>query len=370
MYMKLKCFICDYEVYGDPLTNTQCPRCRGILAVHYTNPVFKIDSRGKGVWRYSSLLPDVGERISLGEGLTPVNNVEEIYVKNERFNPTGSYADRSSAIITSVLKVRNIDTFTILYEEDFTKSLTHYTHFVGLKPSISIPRIDLVDLDDILFFISRGIDIVFDNKPLNTLVIKYLNPLTVEGLKTIAFEIYESRIPVERVVVPCETGLLALSILKGFKELKERNVDVDYEVVAVSIKNRGCRLLNNVREVKVIEVGDREVFEALREAYEKGFKTKPLSALSLYIAENIGKSLAVVTMGFKTVTSRESAVKKLILEILSQGKPMTAYEIWKTKPIYTLRAVYKAIKDMENKKEICFEIVSKSRRKIKVYRLC
>ncbi|MEM4848695.1 MAG: HTH domain-containing protein, partial [Ignisphaera sp.] len=63
-------------------------------------------------------------------------------------------------------------------------------------------------------------------------------------------------------------------------------------------------------------------------------------------------------------------VKKHIVEILSKKSPLTAYEIWKEKPIYTLRAVYKAVKDMEAKGELCFDIMTRGKRKIKLYKLC
>jgi len=369
---RVKCLRCGYEkLVSDLLSVSLCPRCGSVLGVDHSNNVFRVDLMGRGVWRYSSLLPSIPERISLGEGLTPISKFGSVWIKNERFNPTGSYADRASAVIISYIKSCGWSLFTSLYERDFTKSLVRYAQSQNMQCRVVALGMNFMDIDDILFLASKNIEVSFNIDNEEKPFVRYANPLTIEGLKTIAFEIYESGVSAERIVVPSETGLLALSILKGLNELRESGIDINYEIVAVSLKNSSPSYLAGVRDVKVVEIGDGEAYEALKNVISKGFNTKPLSALSIYVAENFGKAVAVLTMGFKTLSTRSSNVKRMIIEVLLQEKrPLTAYEIWKTKPVYTLRAVYKALKSMELANEICFDVVSKGMRKTKVYKLC
>ncbi|MFN3268812.1 MAG: hypothetical protein ACK416_06105, partial [Zestosphaera sp.] len=89
------------------LLQASCPRCGGMLSIHYGGACFQVRRDEKGIWRYS-LLPTFQTRVSLGEGLTPITVVDGVLVKNERFNPTGSYADRASSIIASYVRSMGI----------------------------------------------------------------------------------------------------------------------------------------------------------------------------------------------------------------------------------------------------------------------
>ncbi|MEM0027035.1 MAG: hypothetical protein QXT53_04365 [Ignisphaera sp.] len=88
-----------------------------------------------GVWRYSFLLPSFGKEFSLGEALTPIYKIEGVLIKDESRNPTGSYADRASAVIVShVMSLGNAinKSFIVQYVEDFTKSVVYYMeHAIG-----------------------------------------------------------------------------------------------------------------------------------------------------------------------------------------------------------------------------------------------
>ena len=362
----LECLRCGWsEGYAErKLLQASCPRCGGLLAVRYEGARFQAQRGEKGVWRYSSLLPPLPVRVSLGEGLTPVTEVEGVLVKNERFNPTGSYADRASAVIASHVRSAGLGEVCAEYVRDFTRSLAHYLQGAGLRVAASLLS---VDSDDALFFASRGVEV---GRACNALL-RYASPLTLEGLKTIIFEIYERRVKAEKVVVPAETGVLALSLLKGLRDLSGAGIDAGYEVVAAALKGAGPPLLEGVSNIRVVEVPEGELFEAYKKLVGRGFRVKPVVALSYHVAESLGGSVAVATMGYRP-PPREgvSEVRKLVLEALSGGRALTAYEIWRENPLYTLRAVYKAVKAMESRGEVCAEVAARGRRKVKVYRLC
>ncbi|MEM3806048.1 MAG: pyridoxal-5'-phosphate-dependent protein subunit beta [Desulfurococcus sp.] len=313
-------------------------------------------------------MPSFKNRVTLGEGLTPVSRVEEILVKNEKFNPTGLYSDRASALISSFLRDIDAKKVYVGYSEEFTKSLIYY--LAGVSLYIVASSIFDIDPEDIMLFASKGLDLVYEY-PNDAAVVYYENPLTIEGLKTIVFELYEKSVKTENIVVPAKSGILALSLYKGIEDLNEAGIETSFQVTAATLKGFNPQILRNLRRVKVFEVSEVELYEAYRKLLRKGFKIKPLAALSYHVAEIIGNSVAVVTMGYKTrTTGRGSDVKKLVLDIVSRKPLITAYEIWKEKPVYTLRAVYKAIKSMELNGEICFEVKTRGVRKVKLYKLC
>ncbi|MEM4787344.1 MAG: hypothetical protein QXV28_05155 [Ignisphaera sp.] len=365
----LKCLHCGYEVQSNTLLQSHCPRCSGVLEVEYSRPVFRVATGEKGLWRYLPLLPPIRSRISLGEGLTPLSRVGRVFIKNERYNPTGSYADRASAIIASYARDLGVERVVAPYVRDFTRSLTYYLLSIGIDVGVAVDSIFSIELDDIVFFSSKDVDVV-GKADVRGLFIDYVNPLTIEGLKTIVFEVYEKKIDVEHIVVPAETGLLSISIQKGLRDLQLGGSEFNCEVVAAKVKGFDSPLLRGIHGIRIVEVLEDEVYEAYKKFVSRGFKTKPLAALSYYVAESLGSAVAVVTMGFASPSGGRSMVKRFVMDVLSRKSRLTAYEIWREKPIYTLRAVYKAVKDMEARGELCFDIAARGKRKIKLYRLC
>lgn len=344
--------------------------------------MFRVDPAKPGVWRYSSLLPSFGKEFSLGEALTPIYKIGGVLIKDESRNPTGSYADRASAVIVShVMGLGDVvnKSFIVQYVEDFTKSVVYYMEH-AIDPgriSVEIQNLFEVLVDDLMYFASRNIGLA-RNTSLHCggdslIYIGYFNPLTVEGLKTIVFEVYESNVRVENIVVPAETGLLAYSILKGIQDLRKAGFDIGYNIVAVLAGSQNTPdLLRLNPEIKTVRVSDEEIYEALKTLAQRGIKAKPISAIGYYIAENIGDSMAILSGGIKHVvrSGRRSLLKSRIVETLSRKSPATAYEIWKENAEYTLRGVYKALKSMEKNGEVCYEVTSRGKRKIKLYKLC
>lgn len=369
----LKCLRCKCEQeFRDAadLLNSHCPRCDGLLVVEYTRPVFKINPKERGVWRYSSLLPNPQKKISLGEGLTKTSWVGGVLVKNERSNPTGTYADRASALITSFLSELGETPVGVEYAPEFTRSIvTYINRTLGSRVTVISDDLLSVDPEDAMLFAS--LDIVLSSRPPRGVIISYVNPLLVEGLKTIVFEMLEQEVKADYIVVPTKSGALALSIWKGLQDLKKAGVEFSMEVVAATPS--GCKppLLSYCNDIKIVQVPLEELYESYKELARRGFTIKPIAALGYHVAKNLGRAIAVVTMGYKPRSTRKTSnVKKLVLDLLSKRPMLTAYEIWKENPVYTLRAVYKAVKSLEESHLICFEVVSRGRRKVKLYKLC
>src|SRR5215831_10273603 len=83
--------------------------CGGILSI---NDIVPFDEPGPdcGIWRYRMNLPhaSVTDRVSLGEGMTPLVRVPKIpgdvRAKLEFTCPTGSFKDRGNSIVVTRLK--------------------------------------------------------------------------------------------------------------------------------------------------------------------------------------------------------------------------------------------------------------------------
>jgi len=365
-----KCTLCG-RVLEKPFST--CPYCGGLVVIEYSEYYFRVDKSKPGIWRYSSLLPQFTEIVSYGEGLTPISSVDDVLVKNEKRNPTGSYSDRASTVIASYAKSTRIDPLVTRYVEVFTQSLLYYLRNVA-RVRVLLEDLYLVSIDDLVKFMSMS-SVDIKTAGVNSdwgVVIDYMNPLTVEGLKTIIFELCEKRLNVENIVVPMETGVLAYSLAKGLEDLKKAGLDPGYMVVAAIIKGIQVPDIVTRSGIKVIEIEGDEVLSALSRLLKKGFVTKPISAVSYAVAENLKNSVAIITMGYKSykVWVGRERLRSEIIKILKERGALTAYEIWKENPTYTLRAYYKALKSMEVKGELCSKVVMKGGRRVKYYKLC
>lgn len=89
-----------------------CPRCGGIFddpaPLQWKEP----DRRASGVWRYIEPPGGLPAGVSLGEGSTALVGVDlgrrRVFFKCEYANPTGSFKDRGSAVLVSLLVARGI----------------------------------------------------------------------------------------------------------------------------------------------------------------------------------------------------------------------------------------------------------------------
>ena len=108
--MRLRCLICQRDWPLDP-TRWRC-QCGGLLEI-VDGPCFDpatVDTGDYTLWRYREALslPDGSQPVTLGEGWTPLVDVEwngqSVRVKAEAFNPTGSFKDRGAALLVTALR--------------------------------------------------------------------------------------------------------------------------------------------------------------------------------------------------------------------------------------------------------------------------
>jgi threonine synthase len=245
----VKCIGCGKE-YGPEEIVYTCTICNDILSVEYRyqeippNLEKKWSKRPLSVWRYRELLPimDRSKIVTMGEGGTKLHNcqrladmlgLEEVHVKNEGENPTGSFKDRGMTVgVTKALEL-GAETVACASTGNTSASLAAYAAKAGIKCLILIPS-GKVAFGKLAQAIAHGADVIqvrgnFDDAlrimmelcaehPIYLL--NSVNPYRIEGQKTIAFEMLDQLgfVP-DKVIVPVGNAGNISAIWKGFAEL-------------------------------------------------------------------------------------------------------------------------------------------------------
>ena len=196
-----------------------------------------IDAETRSQWRYAKALPLPLTPVSLGEGCTPLLPLHidgfELAVKPEWFNPTGSFKDRGTTVMVSLLKHQGVEAMLEDSSGNGGASVAAYAAAANIDAKILAPdstseaktlqsrmhgaRVELVPgsrqaTADEAIRQSRDIFYASHN----------WHPFFLQGTKLIAYEIWEDlgfRAP-DAMVIPAGAGSLALGCSIGFNELK------------------------------------------------------------------------------------------------------------------------------------------------------
>ncbi len=199
------------------------------------------------MWRYRELLPIADDkfRISLGEGFTPLRKTpslgdavggQQLFVKDESLNPTGSFKARGISSAISAALERGATTFAIPSAGNAAGALSAYAAEAGCETHVFMPKdtprafrlecqyygaeVELVD-----GLISDCGEIVQQRKDkegwfdISTLK----EPYRLEGKKTMGYELAEQlnwELP-DVIIYPTGGGTGLLGMWKAFKELEE-----------------------------------------------------------------------------------------------------------------------------------------------------
>ncbi|WP_243666684.1 pyridoxal-phosphate dependent enzyme [Vulcanisaeta sp. JCM 16159] len=205
--LRLRCLRCGYL---GPSDGPLCPRC-GFPLIVEPRGVLRIDREKPSILRYASVLNYGNKAVTLGEGLTRIRRVNGVMIKDESRNPTGSFMDRGSSVLISNVSGE----VKVLFEEDFTLSIATYANAAGIGIRVYVnpdhvgayaELLRLSTMSNVTIEFSEGghgVDII------------YGEPLFLDGVKTIAYELYEQVGEVEGVVLPMERGYLAWRFMRA-----------------------------------------------------------------------------------------------------------------------------------------------------------
>ena len=247
----MECFECGTRFdIGERIYD--CPKCGGLLEVEFTREELRRNLRrhplrgNLRVWRYRAFLPvlDDSKIVSMGEGGTPLVRcgrlarelgVEELYIKFEGANPTGSFKDRGMTVgVTKALEF-GVRTVACASTGNTSASLAAYAARAGLRCLVLLPRAK-VALGKLVQTVFHGAQVIsvrgnFDRaleiirqlceERKDIYLLNSINPFRPQGQKTIGFEIAEQlgRVP-DRVIVPMGNCANIWAIYKGFLEFR------------------------------------------------------------------------------------------------------------------------------------------------------
>lgn len=229
-----------------------CPACGSHLEVRYAYdrmdpPKIRAElENARSFWDYRSLLPvpDQGSEITLGEGNTPLLKSVRLggqlgiglYFKDETRNPTGAFKDRPNAVGISAAKSMGIRTVTIASTGNGAASLAAYAARDGMDCYVFVPHTTPAPkLAQAGVYGAQIVRVKGDYSKAYQLALAaaqsfhwgnltstYLNPFTLEGDKTIAYELFfqMNRQTPDWIVVPLGAGAMLTGIYKGFQELR------------------------------------------------------------------------------------------------------------------------------------------------------
>jgi len=244
----LKCFNCQKE-YPLNSINTYAQCCDQPLIVEYDYSLEfhkeTLQFRPANMWRYSEMLPVIKKDniITLGEGMTPLfalnkladrYGVSELLLKDESFNPTGSFKARGLSLAVSKAKEFGITQCIIPTAGNAGGALAAYCAKANIKCTVVMPShtpkifkqecelygAELILIDGLIndcakkiTEINRG-KVYFDMSTLK-------EPYRLEGKKTMGYEIAEQlnwQLP-DVIIYPAGGGTGMIGIWKAFKEM-------------------------------------------------------------------------------------------------------------------------------------------------------
>jgi threonine synthase len=348
--------VCDACGRSTPLRSTraQCA-CGGLLAVRQS-PGFRgralracFDGRwgrdaageGSGVWRYRELILDGGRIVSHPEGNTPLYRrgslsrfagIEDLALKHEGENPTGSFKDRGMTVAVTQAVRCGASAVACASTGNTSASMAAYAAQAGLPALVFVPagKVAAGKLAQALAYGARTLLVRGDfdaclqlareaSETLEIALLNSINPWRIEGQKTIVLEMLQQRgweAP-DWIVVPAgnlgntaafgkalaeahDLGLIrrvpriasiqalgASPFYRSYRTSFTRRFRMKAETVATAIRigdpasyDRGVRAIRETSGV-VAAVTDRAILEAKAAVDAAGIGCEPASAAAL-----------------------------------------------------------------------------------------
>ena len=185
-----------------------------------------------------------------------------LFFKDDSQNPTFSFKDRASAIVSAYAKEKGFETIITASTGNAGSSLAGICAAQGQKAIIIVPETaPLAKLTQIIMYGSTIVPVKGTYDDAFDLSIKAseefgwynrntaFNPLTVEGKKTVSFEIFDQlneTIP-DKIFVPVGDGVIISGVYKGFEDLLNlKLIDKIPTIVAVQ-SGESDNLIRNIK---------------------------------------------------------------------------------------------------------------------------
>jgi threonine synthase len=210
------------------------------------DPADWIDDDLRSMWRYGARLA-FETPVTAGEGGTPSVDapalaaeagVGELSIKDESRNPTGTVLDRGLSVAVTAARAADADLVALATPGNAGQSAAAYAGIAELRSYAFVPSRSPFSNKAMVNVHGGEMRVAGGRYPDAEAALhdqlksewytlqEFNNPHRHDGIKTLAFEIAESRswrLP-DAVVVPAGTGEVAAGVIKGFRELRELGV--------------------------------------------------------------------------------------------------------------------------------------------------
>lgn len=271
-----QCIDCKKEYMPGQATYL-CPECepgnckdsppKGVLKVVYNYKKVKQDAHDivtLSFNNYLDILPfdDIQSLPKLHIGSTPLyclNKLEDnklpcqVFLKDDAQNPTFSFKDRASAVVSAYAKELGHKTIVTASTGNAGSSLAGICAAQGQKAVIMVPaKAPLAKLTQIVMYgativpVKGTYDNAFDLSMEATRNFGWynrntaFNPLTIEGKKTVSFELLQqlNNVLPSRIFVPVGDGVIISGVYKGFEDLLNLGM-IEKMPVIVAVQSKG-----------------------------------------------------------------------------------------------------------------------------------
>jgi len=258
----LECSYCGAH-YSCEEVHTVCTTCGETLLVKYDLDAIRnalkkenLSTGSNNLWRYLEFLPvEKKDIITLGEGYTPVlpsKNHENLWIKDESLNPTGTFKARGLAVAVSKAKSFGITDVVMPTAGNAGAALSFYCARAGITAHVYMPE----DSPEVTKreCAAAGADIHFVEGTIKDAGARaraegkswfdmstLKEPYRLEGKKTMGLEIaeYFAWGAPDAVIYPTGGGTGLIGIWKAFQELEEMGW-VEKKPKMISVQSSGC----------------------------------------------------------------------------------------------------------------------------------
>jgi threonine synthase len=307
-YFFYQCINCEKEYSSEEILYL-CPVCsnsqpelppKGVLKILYDYDALRqkrIDFDRLSHTNYLDLLPikSLDSLPPLRIGNTPMYQINQIenkklpfglYLKDDSQNPTFSFKDRASSLVSAFAKEQSIETIITASTGNAGSSLAGICAANNQKAIVVIPSTaPIAKLSQVMMCgasvipVKGNYDEAFDLSVKATEHFGWynrntaFNPITIEGKKTVSFEIFQQlsgTIP-DRVFVPVGDGVIISGIYKGFEDLLRLNI-IDRIPTIVAVQSKGSdNLIRNLNSNSFRIKSSNTIADSISVDYPRNF---------------------------------------------------------------------------------------------------
>lgn len=352
--MKYLCKTCGKQ-YETDTTLWRC-ECGGAFwlkreeKVSFTKADIKTNEYS--MWRYEKAYPMKKSELAatFGEGLTPLTEENwegmKVLLKNDALMPTGSFKDRGVVMMINALAAKGVTKITEDSSGNAGASVASYAAKAGIECNVYVPA--STSEGKVTQVIASGAKLhkipgsrdkaaeAAQSEAEGVYASHNWNPYFVEGVKSMAYEIWEQldfTVP-DNIICPTGNGSIPLGLEQGFQELMDSG-EIDHlpkifgvqpvncnpiyrkfygeddefeasatiaEGIALKFSSHRNEVVEAIRKTNggMLSVSEDEILQALKNITKKGFYIEPTSCATFAGVTKLIQD-NVVEQGQKTV---------------------------------------------------------------------